>query len=81
MNRLKALGQVNAEFERRSKEMETRHADKLGELRKQLDSKWKQIDKFEASLRNLTEIKLSWKRKFSLKEGEIEALKVSAHLN
>ncbi|KAH8114261.1 hypothetical protein DFH11DRAFT_1877990 [Phellopilus nigrolimitatus] len=75
MSRLKALNQISSDFERRSKEVEARYSDRLGDLRKQLDQRWKQIDKFEGSLKNLSETKQGWKRKFSAKEGELEALK------
>ncbi len=45
-------------------------------MRKQLDNRWKQIDKFEASLKSYAETKAGWKKKLSQKEGEMEALKV-----
>jgi hypothetical protein len=53
--------------------------DKLGEMRKQLDHRWKQIDKFEASVKSYAETKASWRRKFGAKEGELDALKVAVH--
>ena len=77
MNRLKSLNQISIDFEKRAKDVETRYTEKLNELRKQLDHKWRQIDKFEGSVKNLSEMKQSWKRKFALKDGEIDALKVS----
>ena len=45
-------------------------------MRKQLDLRWKQIDKFEASVKTLAEAKATWRKKLSAKEGEIEALQV-----
>ena len=75
MSRLKALNQLATDFEARSKDIETRYTDKLAEIRKQLDSKWRQVDKFETSVKNLSDLKASWKRKFALKEGELDALK------
>jgi len=48
------------------------------ELRRQLDTRWKQIDRFETSVKNLAEIKHSWRRKYNAKEGELEAVKVSS---
>ena len=48
-------------------------------MRKQLDLRWKQIDKFEASVKALAEAKALWRKKLSAKEGEIEALQ--ARLN
>lgn len=45
-------------------------------MRKQLDLRWKQIDKFEASVKTLAEAKAVWRKKLSAKDGEIEALQV-----
>jgi hypothetical protein len=45
-------------------------------MRKQLDNRWKQIDKFEASVKAYADTKVTWRRKFSQKEGELEAVKV-----
>lgn len=38
--------------------------------------RWKQIDKFESSVKAYGEAKATWRRKFTAKEGEIEGLKV-----
>ncbi|KAI5831380.1 hypothetical protein K523DRAFT_237634 [Schizophyllum commune Tattone D] len=75
ITRLKQLSQIHVDFERRAKEAENRFADKLIEMRKQLDNRWKQIDKFEASVKVAAESKATWRRKMMSKEGEIEALK------
>ncbi|KAI0648531.1 hypothetical protein C8Q79DRAFT_579557 [Trametes meyenii] len=77
ITRLKALSQIQTDFEKRVKEAEQRYADKLNDMRKQLDLRWKQIDKFEASVKTLAEAKASWRRKLSAKEGEIEALQAT----
>ena len=45
-------------------------------MRKQLDHRWKQIDRFESSVKTYAETKAGWRRKFSAKEGELEAIKV-----
>lgn len=52
----------------------------FSELRKQLDTRWKQIDRFETSVKNLAEIKHTWRRKYNAKEGELDAIKVSSRL-
>ena len=64
------------DFDKRSKEVEARFTEKLTDVRKQLDNRWKQIDKFESSLKTYADTKATWKRKFSQKEGELEAIKV-----
>ncbi|TRM57016.1 hypothetical protein BD626DRAFT_516705, partial [Schizophyllum amplum] len=77
ITRLKALSQIQLDFEKRAKEAENRFADKLVEMRKQLDNRWKQIDKFEASVKVAAESKSTWRRKMASKDGEIEALKAT----
>ena len=76
ITRLKALSQIQMDFDRRCKEIEARFTEKLGDMRKQLDNRWKQIDKFESSLKSYADTKVAWKRKLSQKEGELEAIKV-----
>jgi chromosome segregation ATPase len=77
LGRLKTLSQVQTDFDKRVKDTEARYVEKLNDLRKQLDNRWKQLDKFEASVKILTEAKATWRRKLSAKEGELEAIKVS----
>ncbi|KAI0363416.1 hypothetical protein BV20DRAFT_145345 [Pilatotrama ljubarskyi] len=77
ITRLKALSQIQNDFEKRVKEAEQRYTDKLNDMRKQLELRWKQIDKFEASVKALAEAKAVWRKKLSAKEGEIEALQAT----
>ncbi|RPD64285.1 hypothetical protein L226DRAFT_505884 [Lentinus tigrinus ALCF2SS1-7] len=77
ITRLKALSQIQSEFEKRVKEAEQRYSDKLNDMRKQLDLRWKQIDKFEASVKTLAEAKALWRKKLNAKDGEIEALQAT----
>ena len=64
------------DFEKRCKDAEAKFSERIGDIRKQLDNRWKQIDKFEASLKTYAETKAGWKKKLSQKEGEVDALKV-----
>lgn len=48
------------------------------ELKKQLDFRWRQLDRFETSVKNLVDVKHTWRRKYNGKEGELEAAKVCA---
>ncbi|KAG7447276.1 uncharacterized protein BT62DRAFT_931123 [Guyanagaster necrorhizus] len=77
ITRLKALSQIELDFDKRCKEVEGRYTEKLTDMRKQLDGRWKQIDKFEASIKAYAEVKAGWRRKFSAKEGELEAIKTT----
>ncbi|KAG6819546.1 hypothetical protein H0H93_010792 [Arthromyces matolae] len=77
ITRLKTLSQIQADFEKRCKEAEGRFSEKLNDIRKQLDHRWKQIDKFEASVKTYAEAKTTWRRKLAAKEGELEAIKLA----
>ena len=74
--RLKTLNQVQADFEKRCKDAELRFTERMADMRKQLDYRWKQIDKFESSVKAYGEAKATWRRKYASKEGELEAMKV-----
>lgn len=77
ITRLKSLSEIQSLFEKRVKDAETRYTDKLNDMRKQLDTRWRQIDRFESSVKGVAEQKAIWRKKLSAKEGEVEALKVS----
>ena len=76
ITRLKALSQIQLDFDKRYKEAETRFTEKFNDMRKQMESRWRQLDKFETSVKAIAEAKSAWRKKMSAKEGEIEALKV-----
>lgn len=76
ITRLKALSQIQLDFDKRCKDAEAKFTEKLNDMRKQLDNRWKQIDKFETSVKTYADTKTAWKRKFSAKEGELDAIKV-----
>ncbi|KAF8066862.1 hypothetical protein FPV67DRAFT_1417467 [Lyophyllum atratum] len=77
ITRLKALSQIQLQFDKRCKEVEGSYSEKLNDMRKQLDHRWKQIDKFEASVKAYAETKVTWRRKLATKEGELEAIKAT----
>jgi chromosome segregation ATPase len=76
ITRLKALSQIQLDFDKKCKEVEGKYLDKLNEIKKQLDARWKQIDKFESSVKTYADVKAGWRRKYAAKEGELEGLKV-----
>ncbi|KAG1900115.1 uncharacterized protein F5891DRAFT_1128771 [Suillus fuscotomentosus] len=63
ITRLKALSQIQLDFEKR-----------LAEMRRQLDVRWKQIDKFESSVKAYGEAKSTWRRKFTARKGRLREL-------
>lgn len=46
-----------------------------------MESRWRQLDKFETSVKAIAEAKSTWRKKMSAKEGEIEALKVCGSID
>lgn len=76
ITRLKALSQIQLDFDKRCKEAEARFTERFNDMRKQMDSRWRQLDKFEMSVKAIAEAKAAWRKKMSVKEGEIEGLKV-----
>ncbi|KAJ2928159.1 hypothetical protein H1R20_g8932, partial [Candolleomyces eurysporus] len=77
ITRLKALSSIQSTFETKAKEIEGRYGEKVGELKRQLEARWRQLDKFEASLRQLGDVKRDWRRKLREREGEVEGLKTT----
>ncbi|EJU05899.1 hypothetical protein DACRYDRAFT_86834 [Dacryopinax primogenitus] len=77
MGRLKSVSQIQLDFDKRCKEIEVHFTEKMGDLKKQLDQRWKQIDRFETTLKGAAEAKAKWRRQYSTKEGELDALKAS----
>ncbi|KIY48219.1 hypothetical protein FISHEDRAFT_43578 [Fistulina hepatica ATCC 64428] len=77
LTRLKSLSHIQSEFEKRCKTIEAGYTEKLADIRKQLDNRWKQIDKFETSVKSYAEAKTNWRRKLASREGELDAVKAT----
>ncbi|CAK5262180.1 unnamed protein product [Mycena citricolor] len=77
ISRLKTLSGIQSQFDKRVKDAEGRFGEKLKEMNKQLDMRWKQIDKFEAGVKGYAEAKAGWRKKMSVKEGEVDALRAT----
>lgn len=80
LSRLKALSSIQSHFETRLKEIEARHADKVSDIKKTLEVRWKAIERFESSVKSVAEMKGAWRRKFAGLNGEMDILKVSSTL-
>lgn len=97
ISRLKAVTNIQSDFDKRCKEAETKFLDRLAyalcffrllfviitfisEVKKQLDFRWKQLDRFEASVKGLVDVKHGWRRKYNAKEVELDAAKVRCYL-
>ncbi|WWC88754.1 uncharacterized protein L201_003667 [Kwoniella dendrophila CBS 6074] len=79
LQRLKIMIQVRTDFEKRIKETESSVDQRVNELKKQLEQKWRALDNFEAAVKKLELTKMQWKSKYTMKEGELEAAKSRNH--
>ena len=71
-----APNQIQLDFDKWCKEAEVRPTNKFTEIRKQLDHQWKQIDKFEGSVKTYVEMMSNWRHMFSAKYGQLDAMMV-----
>ncbi|GAA6063821.1 hypothetical protein JCM10212_002578 [Sporobolomyces blumeae] len=63
LERLKAVSLIQSAFERRVRDVENSFSEQLSSLKKQQESRLKQIDRFEASIRTATENQKQWRAK------------------
>ncbi|KAH8827898.1 hypothetical protein DL96DRAFT_1124588 [Flagelloscypha sp. PMI_526] len=77
LSRLKTLSSIQTHFESRLKDTEAVYADKVADIKKTLETRWKSIEKFESNVKALADMKSTWRRKFSMLNGELDALKAT----
>ncbi|KAF8519037.1 hypothetical protein BU17DRAFT_48221, partial [Hysterangium stoloniferum] len=77
ISKLKALSQIQLDFDKRAKDAEARLMEQYQGVKKRLDNYSKQIDNFEKVVKSALENKHTWRRKYMAKEGELEALKAT----
>ncbi|GAA5916212.1 hypothetical protein JCM8208_000034 [Rhodotorula glutinis] len=75
LDRLRAVNGLQHSFERRTRELESKFVDQLEALKRQQDSRHKQLDRFEAGLKSATEAQRQWRARVQSKTVELEAAK------
>ena len=80
LHRLRAINGVRSDFEKRVRETEASVEHRMAALKKQLEQKWRTLDNFEASVKKLETTRMQWRSKYSIKDGELEAAKVSSYV-
>ncbi|ORX40156.1 hypothetical protein BD324DRAFT_648758 [Kockovaella imperatae] len=75
LTRLRAMTGAKSDWEKRIKESEASMDQKMNNLKRQLEAKWRAIDSFEAAIKKLEATRLQWKNKYAAKAGELEAAK------
>ncbi|KAG0304460.1 hypothetical protein BGZ98_005495 [Dissophora globulifera] len=72
--RLKSLNDIFVRFGKKTKELEDKSTGQLIHLKKLLDMKLKQLDKFETIVRNATDRQRKWREQLMRKQSENEDL-------
>nr|KIR89442.1 hypothetical protein I308_00449 [Cryptococcus tetragattii IND107] len=74
LQRLKSMSSVRAEFEKKLKDTEASVDQRMASLKRQVEEKWRTLDQFETAVKKLELTKREWRSKFSIKEGELQAV-------
>ncbi|KAG0353650.1 hypothetical protein BG005_007088 [Podila minutissima] len=74
ISRLKSLSKLFILFEKKGKELEDKATGQLVHLKKQLDLKLKQMEKFETIVRNAADRQRKWREQLVRKQTETEEL-------
>ncbi|KAF9960434.1 hypothetical protein BGZ72_006970 [Mortierella alpina] len=80
ISRLKSLSKLFILFEKKGKELEDKSTGQLIHLKKQLDLKLKQMDRFETIVRNAADRQRKWREQLVYKQKENEELQVKLQL-
>ncbi|KAG0046642.1 hypothetical protein BGZ83_008212 [Gryganskiella cystojenkinii] len=74
LSRLKSLSKLFILFEKKGKELEDKSTGQLIQLKKQLDLKLKQLDRFETIVRSAADRQKKWREQLVKKQAENEDL-------
>ncbi|KAG0202470.1 hypothetical protein BGX28_005020 [Mortierella sp. GBA30] len=77
ISRLKSLSRLFILFEKKGRELEDKTTGQLVHLKKQLDLKLKQMDRFETIVRNAADRQRKWREQLVRKQAENEELQTS----
>lgn len=79
VSRVHKLSEIHTHFERKAHRIESRFADHCANLKRQQDSRFKQLDRLETSLKNAADKQSAWRARLVSKQGELEAAKNTAN--
>ncbi|KAI7966989.1 hypothetical protein MJO29_000266, partial [Puccinia striiformis f. sp. tritici] len=73
INRLKSLGAMQSGFDTKIKEVEKKLEKQYTSLKRQHDSRMRQLDQFETTIKAATDTQRQWRARLTTKQGEVEA--------
>ncbi|KAI5474861.1 hypothetical protein MNV49_002324, partial [Pseudohyphozyma bogoriensis] len=75
LSRVKNVNSISQSFDRRAKEMEARFSDQFNTLKRQQDTKLRQLDRFESSIKTAAETQKQWRQRVATKQAELDSAK------
>ncbi|KAK0551036.1 hypothetical protein OC845_002391 [Tilletia horrida] len=75
IGRLRRISEIQSTFETRSREIELKLSEQLSTLKRQQETRFRQIDRFEVAVKNATDKQSQWRSRLVTKQGELDAAK------
>lgn len=73
INRLRSLSAIQSGFDTKIKEFENRLEKQYASLKRQHDSRMRQLDQFETTIKAATDTQRQWRARLTTKQGEVES--------
>ncbi|PLW44874.1 hypothetical protein PCANC_10784 [Puccinia coronata f. sp. avenae] len=73
INRLKSLGAMQSGFDTKIKDVEKKLEKQYTSLKRQHDSRMRQLDQFETTIKAATDTQRQWRARLTTKQGEVDA--------
>ncbi|CAO1626641.1 unnamed protein product [Sympodiomycopsis kandeliae] len=75
IQRLKKLSELKSTFEKRTQQMETRSLERFTNFKRQQESRFRQIDRLEGSLKSAADKQNAWRSRVVSKQSELDSAK------
>lgn len=75
ISRLRKVSDIQVQFDQKSKAIEEKFVEKFSALKRQQESRFRQIDRFELAIKNATDKQSQWRARLITKQGEMESMK------
>ncbi|KAK4046671.1 hypothetical protein OIO90_006483 [Microbotryomycetes sp. JL221] len=73
LSRVRGVKQLQADFERRTREVESKLTDEYSSIKRQYDAKLKQLDRLEASVKSASDSQKQWRERVRTKQTEVDS--------
>ncbi|KAE8260342.1 hypothetical protein A4X03_0g3847 [Tilletia caries] len=77
ISRLRKISEIQSTFETRAKEIELKLSEQISTLKRQQETRFRQIDRFEVAVKNATDKQVQWRSRLMTKQGELDAAKAT----